>query len=137
MITTTTTDPTTDPHLRNRALAAARIVAGILGCSQLVGVVYFVAIAPEEAVWVGPWVDVPVVALMVAGILLKIAVALVPGLPALRRITMGLGAVAIGMIVTLVKIPVYDEPEGVLFLAFDAVLLAILLLARRTARAPR
>jgi hypothetical protein len=33
-----------------------------------------------------------------------------------------------------VKIPVYDEPEGVLFLAFDTVLLGVLLLSWRATR---
>jgi hypothetical protein len=86
-------------------------------------------------VWVGPWVDVPVVALMLTGFFLKLGVALAPGLPADRRIRLGFLAVALGMAVTLVKIPVYDEPEGMLFLAFDAVLLGVLLLAWRATRA--
>ena len=36
--------------------------------------------------------------------------------------------------VTLLKISLYDEPEGILFLAFDAVVLAVLTLAWRTAK---
>lgn len=44
---------------------------------------------------------------------------------------MGLVAVAIGVAVTLVKIPVYDEPEGLVFIAFDGLLLLLLLVARR------
>lgn len=131
-MTTTTTSRTPAVH-RNLALGAARVAAGLLGCSQLVGVAYFAVLAPEEAVWVGPWVDVPVVGLLVVGLLLKLAVAVGPGLDAHRRIALGLTAVAIGIAVTLVKIPVYDEPEGVLFLAFDGVLLGLLLLARRSA----
>lgn len=135
---TTTTSPaprTTQAPARHRALTAARIWAGLLGLNGLAGATFFILIAPEEAVWVGPWVDVPVVALMLTGFLLKLGVALVPGVPALRRIRAGLVAVALGMGVTLVKIPVYDEPEGVLFLALDAVLLGLLLLARRSTRA--
>lgn len=31
----------------------------------------------------------------------------------------------------MVKIPLYDEPEGVTFLVLDAILLTLLLLARR------
>ena len=130
-----TSNTTTDVRTSNRALAAARVVAGVLGVNGLLGATYFILIAPEQAVWVGPWVDVPVVALMLTGFFLKLGVALAPGLPADRRIRLGFLAVALGMAVTLVKIPVYDEPEGMLFLAFDAVLLGVLLLAWRATRA--
>ena len=125
----------TAPALRRRnvALVAARVFAGILGVMQLAGAVFFLFLAPEEAVWVGPWVDVPVVAVLLGGVLLKLTIAVGPGLDSRRRISLGLVAVAAGVAVTLVKIPVYDEPEGVLFLAFDATLLALLLLARRGA----
>lgn len=128
------TTPTITTSSRKTALVAARVVAGVLGTSGLAGFVFFVFIAPEEAVWVGPWVDVPIVTLMLSGFLLKLAVAFLPGLGATRRITMGFLAVAIGTAVTLVKIPVYQEPEGVLFLALDGVLLVLLLLAWRAAR---
>jgi len=122
----------TDTSSRNIALAGARIAAGLLGGAQVSGAVYFVFMAPGEAVWRGPWLDVPIVAVMVTGFLLKLGVAFLPGLHATRRIMMGFLAVAIGAAVTLVKIPVYDEPEGVLFLVFDAVLLALLTVAWRT-----
>lgn len=130
---TTTTAPYSPATRRNVALSAARVFAGLLGSMQLAGVVFFAFLAPEEAVWVGPWVDVPVVGLLVVGVLLKLAVAVGPGIDPHRRISLGLAAVGIGVAVTLVKIPVYDEPEGVTFLAFDAVLLVLLLLARRGA----
>lgn len=126
---------TTTATRRNAALVAARVFAGLVATMQLAGVFYFVFLARDEAVWVGPWVDVPVVALMVGGMLLKLATAVGPGLDPHRRIGLGLVAVAVGIAVTLFKIPVYDEPEGVTFLALDAVLLALLLLARRGARA--
>lgn len=116
---------------RDIALVAARVMAGLLGLTGLAGMVFFLVIAPHESVWVGLWLDVPVVALMLAGFILKLAVGLLPRLPAQRRIGLGLIAVAIGIVVTLVKIPVYDEPEGVMFLIFDAVLLVLLILARR------
>lgn len=128
MTTTVTTSS------RNIALAAARVAAGLLGAIQLAGATFFLLIAPDEAVWVGPWIDVPIVALTLSGIFLKLGLALLPGLTATRRITMGLLAVTIGVAVTLVKIPMYDEPEGVLFLLFDAVLLGLLTLAWRAAR---
>jgi hypothetical protein len=134
-MTTMTSTPTV-LRTRNHALTGARVLAGLLGTVQLAGAAFFLLIAREEAVWVGLWVDVPVVALMLTGMLLKVGLAVVPGLPAARRISMGFLAVLIGVAVTLVKIPVYDEPEGVLYLAFDAVLLAALLLAWRGTRAP-
>ncbi len=133
MTTSSTTTPATTTR-RNVALVSARIVAWLLGMIQLAGAAFFLLLAPEEAVWVGPWVDIPVVALMLTGMLLKVAVAVAPRLTPSRRINLGLLAVAIGLGTTLVKIPVYDEPEGVLFLAFDAVLLVLLLLARRAER---
>lgn len=133
----TTASASTAPALhRNLALTATRIFAGLLGTMQLAGVVYFVLLAPEQAVWVGAWVDIPITALLLGGVLVKLAVAVAPALDVHRRIGLGLTAVAIGIAVTLVKIPVYDEPEGALFLAFDGVLLGLLLLARRGA-APR
>lgn len=119
---------------RNSSLAMARVLACLLGAVQLSGAVFFLFVAPEEAVWVGLWLDVPVVALTLSGIFLKLGLAVLPGLPATRRIAMGFLSVAIGVAVTLVKISLYDEPEGVLFLAFDALLLAFLTLAWRTAR---
>lgn len=119
---------------RNVPLVAARVVAGVLGSVQLAGAVFFLFIAPEEAVWVGPWIDVPIVTLMLSGFLLKIAAAVLPRLNARRRVKVGFVSVAIGVAVTLVKIPLYQEPEGVLFLAFEGVLLVLLLLAWRVAR---
>lgn len=118
---------------RNTALTISRVAAGLLGLMQLTGAVYFLLIARDEAVWKGLWLDVPVVALMLSGIILKLGVAFAPAVPAPKRITMGFLAVAIGVAVTLVKIPLYDEPEGVLFLTFDAALLALLTWAWRTA----
>lgn len=125
---------TTPASSQNIPLISARVAAGVLGIIQLAGAVFFLLIAPQEAVWVGLWIDVPIVVLMLSGILLKIGVAVLPRLNAARRIAMGFLAVAIGTAVTLVKIPVYQEPEGVLFLAFDGVLLVLLLLAWRAAR---
>ena len=130
---TMTSTPSVTARRRNLALVVARAWAGLLGASQVAGLAYFVFLAPDEGLWVGPWVDVPITLLLAAGALLKVAVAVGPGLAAHRRIALGFTAVAVGIAVTLVKIPVYDEPEGVLFLAFDGVLLALLVLARRGA----
>lgn len=121
-----------DAPSRNKALVAARVVAGVLGTVQLAGAVMFMFIVPEEAVWVGPWLDVPIVTIMLVGFLCKLAVALLPGLTLDRRLRLGFTAVALGVATTLVKVPLYDEPEGVAFLAFDGLLLLLLLLARPT-----
>lgn len=131
---TPTTTPTKAPTRPNLALVAARVLVGLSGASTLAGVVFFVVVVPEEAVWAGPWLDVPVVGLMVLAALLKLVVALAPGLDAGRRVRLGLLAVGLALAVTLVKIPVYDEPEGVMFLAVDVVLGGVLLLARRRTR---
>jgi hypothetical protein len=128
-MTTTHTAPS-----RNLALLTARLAAGLLGSIQLAGAVFFLFIAPEESVWVGLWLDAPIVALTLSGVLLKLGVAIWPRLHADRRIALGFLAIVIGVAVTLVKIPVYDEPEGVLFLAFDAALFLFLTLAWRTER---
>ena len=132
--TTTLTARSVGPH---HTLTAARIMAGLLGVSGLAGMTYFLLIAPDSAVWLGPWIDVPVVAVMLTGFVLKLGFAVIPGLSAHRRLLMGFLAVGIAMAVTLVKIPLYDEPEGVLILGIDAVLLGILLLARRSTTSTR
>lgn len=119
---------------RNVPLASARVFAGLLGTVQLAGAVYFLFIAREEAVWVGIWLDVPVVALTLFSIFLKLGLAVLPGLPATRRVALGFLAVIVGVAVALLKISLYDEPEGVLFMVFDAVLLTLLALAWRTAK---
>lgn len=134
MAVTSTTEirSTTAAAGRNIALVVARVFAGALGLMQLSGAVFFLFIAPQEAVWKGPWLDVPVVAIMITGMLLKVAIAIVPRLASRLRISLGLVAVSLGVAITLIKIPVYEEPEGVLFLVLDAILLAMLLLARRS-----
>lgn len=114
-----------------RTLVAARILAGVVGVVQLAGFFFFLVLAREEAVWIGPLVDVPVIALTLTTIALKIVFALAPHITPARRITVGLAAVALGVVLTLIKVPVYDEPEGTVFLAVDAAILALLLLARR------
>lgn len=127
--TTTTAVPAT--ARQPRSLVAARILAGVIGAVQLAGAFFFLVLAREEAVWLGPLVDVPVIALTLTTVALKLAVALAPGLAPARRIAVGLTAIALGIALTLIKIPVYDEPEGSVFLAVDAAILVLLLLARR------
>ncbi len=114
-----------------RTLLTARVLAGIIGTVQLAGAFFFLVLARDQTVWIGPLVDVPVIVLTLTGIALKLTLALAPRIEPARRITVGLAAVAVGVVLTLVKIPVYDEPEGAVFLAVDAAVLVLLLLARR------
>lgn len=132
-MTTTTSTTTAVPGTgrQPRTLLAARIIAGIIGAVQLAGAFFFLVVARDQAIWIGPLVDVPVITLTLTAIALKLTLALAPRIPPTRRITVGLAAVAVGVVLTLVKIPVYDEPEGAVFLAVDAVLVVLLLLARR------
>jgi len=127
-ITTTAAAPS-----RNAALTAARVAAGLIGGLQLAGVSYFLLIVPDaEVVWLGPWIDYPILTLLLTGVALKLTTALAPGLPAALRIRVGLVAVAVGVVVTMLKMPLYGEPEGITFLVLDGLLGWLLLRARRS-----
>lgn len=127
---------TTAPRLtrRNVALRIARTYAGVLGVLKLAGMGYFLLVVPEEALWLGLWIDVPVVAGLLAIALLQLAVALAPRVSPARRISLGFAAVGLDVAVTLVKVTLYDEPESATVLGLAAILLALLLLARRGER---
>lgn len=122
------------PTRRNAPLGAARVLAGLFGAITVAGFVMFTFVVPEEAVWVGLLVDIPVVGALLAAAVLKLVVAVAPAVEADRRIRLGLLAAGLGAAVTLVKIPVYDEPEGILFLGVEALLVALLLRARHAAK---
>ena len=129
-----TTITTTAAPSRNAALTVARVTAGLIGSLQLAGVSYFMLIVPDdEVVWLGPWIDYPILTLLLTGILLKLTTALAPALDAALRIRVGLVAATLGVVVTLFKMPLYGEPEGVTFLVLDGLLVWLLLRARRTA----
>ncbi len=126
-LTTSTAVPS-----RNAALTAARVAAGVIGGLQLAGVSYFLLIVPDaDVVWLGPWIDYPILTLLLTGVVLKLTTALAPGLDAALRVRVGLVAVAVGVVVTLLKMPLYGEPEGVTFLVLDGLLGWLLLRARR------
>lgn len=127
-----TTVSATAPSTRNAALTAARIVAAVVGGLQLAGFSYFMLIEPdEEAVWLGPWIDYPIVAVLLTGVALKLTTAVAPALGTALRIRIGFLAVGIGVAVTLLKVPLYGEPEGATFLVLDALLGWLLWRARR------
>ena len=125
---------TTDVALRPRnvALVAARAVGGLGAALQLAGAAFFLLVASQDAVWLGPWVDVPVLAGLFTAVLLKLFMALAPGLSPGRRIRVGLLAVGLGVVPSAMKVALYDGPESLPFLAVDAVVLALLVLASRT-----
>ena len=131
--TTVPTRPTT--ATRNIALTAARVTAAVIGAMQLAGFTFFMLIVPDdEVVWLGPWIDYPILTLLLTGIALKLTTALAPGLRPDLRVRIGLSAVALSVIVTLLKMPLYGEPEGATFLVLDGLLCWLLLRARRVAR---
>ena len=133
-MTTTITTASPAPS-RNAPLTAARVAAGVIGGLQLAGVSYFLLIVPDaEVVWLGPWIDYPILTLLLTGVALKLTTALAPGLRTALRIRVGLVAVVVGVVVTLLKMPLYGEPEGVTFLVLDGLLGWLLLRARRVRR---
>lgn len=130
-----TTLTTTAAPTRNVALTVARVTAGIIGGLQLAGFSFFMLIVPDdEVVWLGPWIDYPILTLLLTGVALKLVTAFAPALGTDRRIRVGLLAAGLGVLVTLLKMPLYGEPEGVTFLVLDGLLVWLLLRARRSAR---
>jgi hypothetical protein len=129
----THTLPTTpSAPTRNVALTAARVTAGVIGVLQLAGFSFFMFVVPDDQlVMLGPWVDYPIMVVLLAGVLLKLVTALAPGLGTDLRTRVGLAAVVVGVVVTLLKVPLYGEPEGVTFLVLDLLLGWLLLRARR------
>ena len=132
-MSTSTLSPRSSTPTRNVALTAARVTAAVIGGLQLAGFSYFMVIAPDdEVVWLGPWIDYPILTLLLIGVALKLTTALAPGLSAALRVRVGLVAVAVGVVVTMLKMPLYGEPEGVTFLVLDGLLGWLLLRARRS-----
>ena len=131
---TTTVAPTVSTSTRNAALTAARVMAAVIGAMQLAGFCFFMLVVPDdEVVWLGPWIDYPILTLLLTGVALKLTTAFAPALTAARRIRVGLAAVGVGVVVTSLKMPLYGEPEGVTFLVLDLLLGWLLLRARRRA----
>ncbi len=126
---------TSSTPTRNVALTAARVTAGLIGALQLAGVSFFLVIAPaDDVVWLGPWIDYPILTLLLTGIALKLTTAFAPGIRPDVRTRIGLCAVALSVLVTMLKMPLYGEPEGATFLVLDGLLCWLLLRARRVAR---
>ena len=134
-MSTTTRSTASSAPTRNVALTAARVAAALIGGLQLAGFSYFMLVVPDdEVVWLGPWIDYPILTLLLTGILLKLTTAFAPALGTGQRIRVGLLAVSVSVFVTLLKMPLYGEPEGVTFLVLDVLLAWLLLRARRSAQ---
>jgi len=123
---------------RDALLTGTRVLLGAFGAFKLAGTAYFLFFAtaeqngdPEGLLdWsVGIWSTALAVAFLVAAV----------GLGRNRRVLPALAAVlALDLVFSAVKLTVYDEPEAVLFMAVDAVIIGLLaLVARRRAAAPR
>ena len=122
---------------RNRSTAllhATRVLLGLFGAFKLAGTAYFLFFAGAEqggdpqgvADWsVGIW------STALAGAFLVAAVQLGRD----RRVLPALAAVLlVDLVFSAVKLTVYDEPEAVLFMAVDVVIMGLLAaLARRRA----
>ena len=131
-MSTTVVPTASSAPTRNVALTAARVTAALIGGLQLAGFSFFMLVLPDdEVVWLGPWIDYPILTLLLTGVALKLATAFAPRLGPARRIRIGLLAVGLGVVVTLFKMPLYGEPEGATFLVLDALLGWMLLRARR------
>jgi len=135
-MSTSLTQPTDMAPVAGRArssrlgLAAARVFAVLHALAGLTGVVVFTLVMPEEALWVHPVVDTGVIVLKVAVCALLLVGALWPRLDSDRRRRLLMLAVLGSVTFGLVKLFVYDERESFVFFVVDALLLALLVLAR-------
>ncbi|TFV63436.1 UNVERIFIED_ORG: hypothetical protein E4P37_14745 [Bacillus sp. AZ43] len=132
-MTTTAVRPATG---RNALLYGTRVLLGLFGAVKLFGTAYFLFFASVEqggdpegiADWsVGAWSTALAVAFLVAAVRLGRD----------RRVLPALAVVLlVDLVFSAVKLTAYDEPEAVLFMAVDGVIIALLaLLARRRRRA--
>lgn len=111
---------------RDPLLTGTRVLLGAFGAFKLAGTAYFLFVATAEqggdpqglADWsVGIWSTALAVAFMVAAARLGRD----------RRVLPALAAVLlVDLVFSAVKLTVYDEPEAVLFMAVDFVILGLL-----------
>ncbi len=126
---TTTTQPRSGS--RSPALVVARVVAGIAATMGLAGVSYFTVFARDQAQFISPWVDIPLITWKVSICIALLAVALAPRLHAATRIKIGLVAAVADLGFTAIKVVFYNEPEAVTFAVVDLIIIGLLLVARR------
>ncbi|WP_116453163.1 hypothetical protein [Blastococcus litoris] len=134
MPTTTAPAPVATPsRARGALLQGTRLLLGAFGALKLGGTAYFLFFATAEqggdpeglGDWsVGVWSTVLAVAFLVAAVRLGRDERVVPLL---------WGVLALDVVFSAVKLTVYDEPEAVLFMAVDVVVIGLLALLRRRA----
>ncbi|UOY01554.1 hypothetical protein [Blastococcus sp. PRF04-17] len=127
-MTTTAVRPATR---RTALLTGTRVLLGLFGAVKLAGTAYFLFFAtaeqggePEGLVdWsVGVWSTALAVAFLVAAARLGRD----------RRVLPALAAVlVVDLVFSAVKLTAYDEPEAVLFMAVDLVVIGLLALLNR------
>ncbi|TFV70554.1 hypothetical protein E4P39_19925 [Blastococcus sp. CT_GayMR19] len=122
------------PRVRRTALLqGTRILLGLFGAVKLAGTAFFLFFATAEqngdpeglADWsVGIWSTALAVAFLVAAARLGADRRVLPALA---------GVLLLDLVFSAVKLTVYDEPEAVLFMAVDLVIIVLLtLIGRRT-----
>jgi len=130
-MTTTAVRPSTR---RDPLLTGTRVLLGAFGAFKLAGTVFFLFFATAEQNgdpegffdWtVGVWSTALALAFLVAAVRLGRDRRVLPALA---------GVLALDLVFSVVKLTVYDEPEAVLFMAVDLVIIGLLaLLSRRRA----
>lgn len=115
-------------------LHGTRVLLGLFGAFKLYGTAYFTFFATAEqggdpqgpGDWaVAAWSTALAVAFIVAAVRLGRDRRVLPALA---------GVLLLDLIFSTVKLTVYDEPEAVLFMAVDLVIIALLALAVRRER---
>ena len=134
-MTTTTSTPVLRPQARGRdaLLQGTRVLLGAFGAVKLGGTAYFLFWATAEqggdpeglGDWsVGIWSTALAAAFLVAAFRLGRDHRVVPLLG---------GVLLLDLVFSAVKLTVYDEPEAVLFMAVDVVIISLLALVTRRA----
>ena len=131
----TTTDGRPATRGGSGLLHGTRLLLGLFGAIKLYGTAYFTFFATAEqggdpeglADWsVAAWSTALAVAFLVAAARLGTDRRVLPALA---------GVLLLDLVFSAVKLTVYDEPEAVLFITVDLVIVALLvLIARRTTR---
>jgi hypothetical protein len=119
---------------RDALVRGTRVLLGLVGALKLAGTAYFLFVATAEQggdpEGVGDWlVGVWSTALAVTFLVAAVRLGRDP-----RVVRWFGGVLLLDLVFTTVKLTVYDEPEAVLFMAVDLVILGLLaLIARRKA----
>ena len=117
---------------RNVLVRGTRVLLGLVGAFKLAGTAYFLFVATAEQggdpEGVGDWlVGVWSTALAVTFLVAAVRLGRDP-----RDVRWFGGVLLLDVVFSTVKLTVYDEPEAVLFMAIDLVILGLLtLIARR------